>query len=240
MNANVNPNCSDCKACTTSIFSGFSAEQLSEISKEKSWHKIKKGEYIFKEGNTPNGLFCLFDGNVKISKIDEEGKEQIVRLAKRGNFIGYRALLCNDIYHASAIAIEDVHLCYFKKETYLGLLYSKPEIAAQTITTLSNDLRFAENMMMNIAQKHAKGRIAEIILVLEDFYGVYEKDQTINTCFKREDIGHLAGTTTETTIRVLSDFSKERIVETIGKKLRILNKDKLLELSNRSELFHKK
>jgi len=234
MNSNINPSCAVCRACSNNVFKGLNNEQLEAMSKKKSWHVVKKGDFIFKEGNVPAGLFCLFDGNVKISKIDEEGKEQIVRLAKRGNFIGYRALLCNDIYHASAIAIEDVHLCFFKKETYTELLYSNPEIAAQTIQTLTSDLRFAENMMMNIAQKHAKGRIAEIILVLEEFYGTNEKDKTIATTLKREDIGHLAGTTTETSIRVLSEFSKDGIIELVGKKLRISNRNKLMQLSNRN------
>ncbi|HRH12545.1 MAG TPA: Crp/Fnr family transcriptional regulator, partial [Bacteroidia bacterium] len=167
---------------------------------------FKKGQYIFKEKSEPKGLFCIHDGNVKITKVSEDGKEQIVRLAKSGNFIGYRALLCNDIYQASAIALEDTHVCFYNKEIYFDLLYSKPEIAAQTIKVLTRDLRFAENMMLNMAQKHVKGRIAEILLMLEEFYGVYEKDGTINATFKREDIGHLVGTTTETSIRVISDF----------------------------------
>ncbi len=240
MNSKINPACVVCRACCNGVFKGLSDELLEDISKKKSWNLIKKGDFVFREGSIPGGLYCLFDGNVKISKIDEEGKEQIVRLAKRGSFMGYRALLCNDVYHASAIAIEDSHVCAFKKEVFLELLYSKPEIAAQTIQILTSDLRFAENMMMNIAQKHAKGRIAEIILVLEEFYGICEKDQTINSTLKREDIGHLAGTTTETSIRVLSEFNKDGIIDLVGKKLRIANRDRLIELSNRSEALPKR
>lgn len=230
-----NPKCKDCKACCNTIFNGLSTEQLDALYQSKSWRTIKKGGFIFEEGDKPSGLFCLYDGNVKISKIDDSGKEQIVRLAKRGNFIGYRALLCNDIYQASAIAIEDVRLCFFKKDVYLNLLHSIPQIANQTIQTLTNDLRFAESMMMNIAQKNVKGRIAEIILVLEEFYGLYERDNTINTSLKREDIGHLAGTTTETTIRMLSELSKEGVIDLVGKKIRIVSKKRLIELSNKRE-----
>lgn len=234
------PGCEVCRACSSSILSGFGDQDLKSIDEQKTWHTAKKGDYIFKEGNLPLGIFCVYDGNVKISKTDEDGKEQIVRLAKRGSFIGYRALLCNDIYHASAIALDEVHYCFFKKETYLNWLYSNPKIAAETIQILTNDLRFAENMMMNIAQKHARGRIAEIILILEEFYGVYEKDGTINTCFRREDIGHLAGTTTETTIRILSEFAKDGIIAAIGKKIKIINRNKLNELSNRYEVITKR
>lgn len=196
---------------------------------------FKKGQYIFKEKSEPKGLYCIHDGNVKITKVSEDGKEQIVRLAKSGNFIGYRALLCNDIYQASAIALEDTHVCFYNKDIYFDLLYSKPEIAAQTIKVLTRDLRFAENMMLNMAQKHVKGRIAEILLMLEEFYGIYEKDGTINATFKREDIGHLVGTTTETSIRVISDFVKDHLIELKGKRIKLLDKARISELSNRTQ-----
>jgi len=213
----------------------FHGEELERLSNKKSFMLFKKGQYIFKEKSEPKGLFCIHDGNVKITKVSEDGKEQIVRLAKSGNFIGYRALLCNDIYQASAIALEDTHVCFYNKEIYFDLLYSKPEIAAQTIKVLTRDLRFAENMMLNMAQKHVKGRIAEILLMLEEFYGVYEKDGTINATFKREDIGHLVGTTTETSIRVISDFVKDNLIELKGKRIKLLDKARISELSNRTQ-----
>jgi CRP/FNR family transcriptional regulator len=213
----------------------FHGEELERLSNKKSFMLFKKGQYIFKEKSEPKGLFCIHDGNVKITKVSEDGKEQIVRLAKSGNFIGYRALLCNDIYQASAIALEDTHVCFYNKEIYFDLLYSKPEIAAQTIKVLTRDLRFAENMMLNMAQKHVKGRIAEILLMLEEFYGVYEKDGTINATFKREDIGHLVGTTTETSIRVISDFVKDNLIELKGKRIKLLDKGRISELSNRTQ-----
>lgn len=234
------PSCSNCVTCSESIFSAFNANELEGLSKQKTYALYKKGQYIFKEGSEPKGLFCIHDGNVKITKISEDSKEQIVRLAKPGNFIGYRALLCNDIYHASAIALEDTHVCFYSKELYFEMLHSKPEVASQTINVLTRDLKFAENMMMNMAQKHVKGRIAEILLILEEFYGIYDKDKTINTTLKREDIGHLVGTTTETSIRIISELAKEGVVELVGKRIRIADRAKIIELSNRSEIISKK
>jgi len=234
------PNCSNCSTCSESIFSAFHGKELENLSSQKHYTLVKKGQYIFKEGSEPKGLFCIHDGNVKITKISEDGKEQIVRLAKPGNFIGYRALLCNDIYQASAIALEDTHVCFYSKEMYLEMIHTKPEVAAQTISVLTRDLKFAENMMMNMAQKHVKGRIAEILLILEEFYGIYEKDRTINTTLKREDIGHLVGTTTETSIRIISDMAKEGTIELVGKRIRIVNREKIMELSNRGEIISKK
>lgn len=234
------PNCANCITCSQSIFSVFKGEELAKLSAKKHYQLFKKGQYIFKEGAEPRGIYCIHDGNVKITKASEEGKEQIVRLAKPGNYIGYRALLCNDIYQASAIALEDTHVCFYPKEVYFELLYSKPEIASQTINILSRDLRFAENMMLNMAQKNVRGRVAEILLILEEFYGIYEKDGTINATFKREDIGHIVGTTTETSIRIISEFAKEGIIELKGKRIKIVDRHKITELSHRMENILKK
>ena len=234
------PPCSSCATCSAGIFSVFQGEELDKLSGKKTYLFFKKGEYIFKEGAEPKGVFCVHDGNVKIMKTTEDGKEQIVRLAKPGSFIGYRALLCKDVYQASAMALEDTHVCFFSKEMYFDLLYSRPEIAGQTIAILTKDLKFAENMMMNMAQKHVKGRIAEILLVLEEFYGTYEKDGTINTVLKREDIGHLVGTTTETSIRMISELAKEGLISLQGKRIRIEDRAKIVELSNRYDFISKK
>lgn len=230
----VIPGCENCYSCTDSVFSVLSKTELEELNKHKSYHFYKKGLFVFYEGNEPDGLYCIYDGNVKVSKIGEDGREQIVRLAKPGNFLGYRALLCNDKYNASAIALEDTHICFFPKDYYMELLATKPDIAAQTIKLLTSDLRFAENMMMNMAQKHVKGRIAEALLMLEEMYGLNGKDQTINVSFKREDIGNMAGTTTETSIRVISELSKGKIIELIGKKIKITDKAKLIKLATNS------
>lgn len=236
----VNPNCNDCGVGPDCIFSVFDRERLNEISRQKTYLQVKKGQVIFSEGTEPKGLYCIHDGNVKITKISEDGKEQIVRLAKPSNFIGYRALLCNDNYQATAIALEDTHVCFFPKEVYHDMIYSNPEVASQTIRILTKDLKFAENMMMNMAQKHVKGRVAEILLTLEDFYGINTKDGSINTNLKREDIGHLVGTTTETSIRIISELARENIIELIGKKIKILNRAKIMELANRNELVNKR
>lgn len=231
MHNKVIPGCENCYSCKDSVFAVLTKKEQEELNKRKSYHYYKKGLFIFYEGNEPDGLYCMYDGNVKISKIGDDGREQIVRLARPGSFLGYRALLCNDKYNASAIALEDTHVCFFPKDFYLELLSTKPDIVAQTIKLLTNDLRFAENMMMNMAQKHVKGRIAEALLMLEEMYGLNSKDQTINITFKREDIGNMAGTTTETSIRVISELSREKIIELIGKKIKIIDKAKLVSLA---------
>ena len=225
--------CQICRSCMDCIFQGFQDEILLGINEKKSCGIVAKGEPLFRENEFPKGLYLIHSGSVKISKSDEEGRELIVRLAKRGDFVGYRALLCNDRYQASAFALEDTYYCFLEKDYYLSILYSNPHVISHIITRLSADLLSAENKLMKIVNLNATGRIAEILLLLEEFYGTNGHSDTIKTTLKKEDIGHLAGTTTETSIRVMSEFKKMGIIDTIGKKIRIMDRKRLLSLSNR-------
>lgn len=225
--------CTVCEACYDNVFRGFSHESLEFVNQLKNHFVYKKGDRIFLEGEVPKGLFFIFKGSVKISKSDMEGKELIVRLAKRGDVIGYRALLCNDNYHASAIALEEVYLCFVSKDIYLKLLQKNPDNIFQIIGKLSSDLMKAEERMLHIANMNVEGRIAEILLVLTDFYGCSERSGLIKATLRKEDIGHMVGTTTESAIRVLSVFRRKGLIDFEGKRLRLLNVPALRTLSGR-------
>ena len=229
------PPCDKCENLTGSMFCSLDKSELGQLSDHKSFNLYKKGQVIFYEGNQPQGLYCVYSGKVKIHKLGDDGKEQIVRLAKTGNVIGYRALLSQDNYYATATALENTLICFFPKSVYLGLLMNNPEFSMKTIKILSSDLKVAEQMVTNMAQKHVRERMAEALLLLKDFFGLEDDRATINTVLTREDIGSIAGTTTETSIRVLSDFNKSKIIKLVGKKIKILNSRELSRIANVSE-----
>ncbi|MCC6690738.1 MAG: Crp/Fnr family transcriptional regulator [Bacteroidia bacterium] len=190
---------------------------------------------IFYEGNHPQGLYCIYSGKVKIHKLGHDGKDQILRLAKKGNVIGYRALLSEDKYHASATAIEDSLICFFPKSTYQNQIIANPALSVQMIKLLSADLKYAEQKAVNMVQKQVRERVAETVLMLKEFFGLEQDNVTINAVLTRESIGNIAGTTTETAIRVLSGFHKSKVVNLVGKKIEILNSKELVKIANLTE-----
>lgn len=224
--------CDKCESARDSIFCVLNKEELSELSTVKSYISYKKGQMIFYEGNHPQGLYCIFSGKVRIHKLGHDGKEQILRLAKKGGVIGYRALLSNDTYHASATAIEDSLICFFPKGAYQSHIISNPALSMQIIKLLSSDLKSAEQKAMNMVQKQVRERMAETLLMLRDFFGVENDNITINTVLTRESIGNIAGTTTETTIRILSEFNKRKLIGFAGKRISILQPKELLRITN--------
>ena len=96
---------------------------------------------------------------------------------------------------------------------------------------ISDELKRAEGKITHLAQKPVRERVAETILFLKETYGL-DTDNHINVFLTREEIANLVGTATETAIRLLSEFNKDHIIELSGKKIKILNHDKLVKTAN--------
>ncbi len=228
--------CANCKHKGQSVLGVFHAPELEEISAQKGVAQFKKNQIIFKEGTHPQGLFCIHKGKVKISKVGSDGKEQIVRLAREGDVIGYRALLGSDVYSCSAFALDDSEICYFNSELIKRLLEEKPEFAQRLLRILALDLKHAEERIVNIAQKLVKERLADALLLLKDIYGYESDNETLSVRLKREDISGIVGTSLETIIRMLYEMKNEGYVDLRGKKIVILNEKGLNKLAGNLDI----
>lgn len=229
------PNCAECDAFKSSMFCLLDRTEQINLSENKVYNLFKKGQIVFYEGQQSKNLFCIFSGKVKIFKVGGDGKEQIVRFARKGDIIGYRALLGGGKYFASASVIEDAVICWFPKDVIEELLHSNPKFARQTISLLSKDLRIAEQIILNMAQNPVRNRIAEVLLMLKEYYGINDISETINATLSREDIANIAGTSTKTCIRILSEFNSDSVIKIIGKRIKITNIPKLLQIANVTE-----
>lgn len=205
------------------------------INTQKVCTPYKKGEYIFKEGTRPYGVFCVNIGKIKLSKLGDDGKEQIIRLVKLGDPLGYRALLSGDLYNSSAIALEDSGVCFIPKELFLGILQKDSSLSLEMMKLLSDDLRKAELQITHLAQKPVRERVAEALLFIKETYGLEKDDQTIAVQITREDLANIVGTATETAIRLLSEMNRDKIINLEGKRIKILNMQKLIRTANLSD-----
>jgi len=226
------PHCETCDVRNTSIFKDLNGKEIEELSHSKGCHVYKKGQVIFYEGNYPSGLFCINKGKIKIYKLGESGKEQIVRLAKIGDIIGYRALVSGEPYRGSAEALEDAVLCHIPKESFLSIMQNDGPFAMRFMQLLCQELGEAEARLLDIAQKSVRERLAEVLLILKEKFGYEDQDQTLNITLTREDLANIVGTATETVIRLLSDFKKENLIELKGKKIQLVDVAGLIKVAN--------
>ncbi|MDQ3072221.1 MAG: Crp/Fnr family transcriptional regulator [Bacteroidota bacterium] len=210
--------------------SGFLFQELlkGEVPDSGKRKSFRKGDYVFEEGNSANGLYCILSGKVKISRLGESGKEQIVRLAGTRDVIGYRALLSSGRYRASAIALEETQVGFVSKTVFFDTITNKPEMALQMLKLLSQDLEQSESRMVDIATKSVRERVAEMLIVLKETYGFEPDGQTLAAHLSREDLAGMVGAAKEVVIRCLATFKEEEMIEARGRTMKLLNVKGLL------------
>ncbi|MCB9223126.1 MAG: Crp/Fnr family transcriptional regulator [Crocinitomicaceae bacterium] len=218
-----------CAECTndSKIFCALSLAEKAQLSQNKGSNFYKKGQNIFYQGNYSHGLYCIYSGKVKLSKLGEDGKEQVVRFAGSGDILGYRALLSNEPYQATATAMEDCYVCHLAKENCMSLIEKNSDLSLNIIKQLTKDLRNAELHLINLAQKTVRERISESILHIHETFGFEEDGKTINVSLSRAEIADIAGTTTETAIRTLSQLNQDGIIQLVGKSIVVPDIQKL-------------
>lgn len=224
--------CETCNIRLHSVFHVLDDEQVKSLSLQKSCAVYKKGQYIFNEGGIPSGLFCVNSGKIKLSIVGYDGKEQILRLAKAGDILGYRALISNERYHSSAIALEDTSLCIIDKQYFFSQLEQEPKLMLEVARKMSADLKKAEEHIVSLSQKNVRERLAEALLFLKATYGLQEDKSTINVKLSREEIADYIGTSTESCIRLLSEFNQDGIIDLHGKSIKIINLSLLIRAAN--------
>lgn len=215
------------------MFAGLSDEHLCSLSDTKNFISHKKGQILFYEGTKPLGVFCVNNGVVKVFKTASNGKEQIIRLAKKGDFVGYTSLIGEDVYSNTATIVEDAQICFVPRETFLKVMAEDVEFHKRITQALCRDLGVMEGRLTDATQKTIRERLAMTLLKLGDSYGVDGgENQKIDIALTREEIAGIVGTATETVIRLLSEFKKDNLIEFQGKKIVILDKKALARLSD--------
>ncbi len=210
-------------------------EEVVVLSEGKVCATFKKGEHIFTQGDTPKGIFIINLGKVLIARLADNGNEQVIKMANSGDIIGYRALLSNEIYSSTATAIETTDVCFLPRHLFFSYLEHNVTIAGALLKIASEDLKKSERKIVDLNQKSAKERIAEALLYIKEIYGVESDGATLSATLSRGDIANIAGTTRETSIRVLAELHHKGIIDFIGKSIRICDFQSLVTLANVSE-----
>lgn len=224
--------CQNCAQRFESVLFKADEEHLSAINAKKDCNHYKKGQVLFGEGSYPFGVFCINSGKIKLSHIGDDGKEQIVRLLRGGDVLGYRALLSGDRYGAAAIALEDTTCCFIPKELFMNILKNDASLSFEIMKLLSDELHKAEQKITHLAQKPVRERLAETLLFIKETYGFEQDAITLAVRLSREEIANLVGTATESVIRLLSDFKKSGMIDLEGKNIRLLDIPSLLKTAN--------
>ncbi len=232
VNRDLSPQCGACASMDRSIFSALHTPDVETLSFEKSCRHYDRNEPVFHEGSYSDGLYCIHDGKIKISRMGPNGRETIIRFATAGDTIGYTALVSGEKLNVSAIALEPTQVCRVPRESIFRLIRSNPTLAMSLMQLMSHELEESERRVVELAQKSVKERVAEALLVLKETFGYEADGETISIHLTREELADVVGTATESVIRMLSDLKHQHIIETEGTNIRIKNVSALIRVAN--------
>lgn len=190
----------------------------------------KKNQQIYAEGDIPRDLMCLLKGKVKIYKEGVGGRSQIIRMIRPIQYFAYRAYFAKEDYLTDAAAFEASIVCHIPMKVVSDIMKRNYSICEFFVHQLSVDLGIADERTVNLTQKHIRGRLAEALISLIDSYGL-EGDNTIAIYLSREDLANLSNMTTSNAIRTLSIFSAEKVIAVDGRKITVLDEDRLRKIS---------
>ena len=225
----------NCKQCITRQLNSLgelTKDELIRVSGCKTSLFIKRDEVLFEEGKYINGIFCIKDGICKVTKMSTNGRDQIIKLVKRGDLLGERSLISEEVTNLKATALNDMEVCFIPKEEIIRDLKSNTSFTMSVLKDMADSLKEADNIIVDMAQKTVKQRLAETLLFLNKSFGSDNKEEPLNIELSREDIANIVGTATESAIRLLSSFKKEKLIHLKGKKIYILNPNKLKVIAN--------
>jgi CRP-like cAMP-binding protein len=201
------------------------------IAEHSSCLFFPRGEMIFREGETPDHLICLILGQVKVYKEGIAGRDWIARMFNSAELLGYRALFGEESYNVSAQTIQDSVICKINKDAIFFIMKRNYNLMFHFMKMLARELGFVHAKTITLTQKHIRGRLAEALLFLEQTYGMEDDAQTLKVKLSREDLANLSNMTTANAIRTLSAFNVENLVELDGRKIKLLDKDMLEQIS---------
>lgn len=213
------------------LWSILNGDEKRRIVESFTTHTFKKNQIIYAEKEEPEYLWCLLKGKVKLYKDGIGGRQQILRLIRPVQYFGYRAYFADEPYVSTAAAFEPSVLGSVSMDLVKDLIQHNIKLAWFFIHELSRNLGGSDTKIVNLTQKHIRGRLAEALIVLIDNYGYEDDNSTLKIYMAREDLANLSNMTTSNAIRTLSAFVNEHLLIVDGRRIKIVNEAQLRKIS---------
>ncbi len=216
--------CDFCGRYRDGVFCGLTDALRDRLNEEKSVQTFERGQVLFYQNSPSFAIFCIHSGRVKLYKTGNQGERYVIRLLGTGDTLGYRAVLSNEPYAASAEAVEKTTACLFTREFLLEMLRESPELSQNMLLKLAVELRVSEEQMLTIINQPVRQRAAGLLLELAPRDGIRSEDNSsaINS-LQRNEMAQMIGTTPETFSRTLRELAKAGLIAVSSRSISILD-----------------
>ena len=202
---------------------------LDELTSESQVNSFKKKQLIYKEGTQPYYLYYILEGKIKTYKTHDDGKDLVIGLYTKGDFIGYISLLEGGKNLENAEAMEETEVALIPKKDFEELINGSPEIARKFVSLLSKNVAEKQDQLLGIAYNTLRMKVAEALISLYKKYHT-NNNEKYKIDISRDDLASIAGTAMESLVRTLSDFRKENLIDIKNGEIIIMDIAKLENL----------
>ena len=222
-------NCSCCEsgepcAAKISVFRHLDRKSLEEISNIASHRAVKKGELLFAPGDS-RGLYLISEGTVKVYEMTPSGKEYLIRVLRKGDFVGEESLFCEEESYTCGEALSDGRICFIARSDFLGLLARHPSISLKLLEEFSRRMAHAAHQTATNAEP-VMARLAEYLLNLSAVQG----GARIEIPLRLKELSAYLNTTPETLSRRLRELEGQKVIERSRRMIVILQRKQLERL----------
>ncbi len=215
-------NCNQCELREI-FFQNVDISEIETICAEKIERTYTKGEIIIREGEAIHDFIYLKSGLVKLFRTRKDG-DQIIAIAKPFDFVSLLTVFSEQLYNYSVTALEDSTVCVLKIQDIQNRIIQNGKFALGVLSKMSKATDRIIINMLNIREKQLRGRIAYLLLYFSK--NIYHQSE-FELPLSRKEIAELINMTTENVIRILSEFRKDNVIATKGKKIEILDHERL-------------
>jgi CRP/FNR family transcriptional regulator len=218
------PLCATCAPIRSEAFCHLAQEHLERLDREKVVRLYRRGQTVFEQGDEPAFFHCIYSGCIKLFKMGSHGEEQVIRLLGGGDFMGFRAILAEENYAATAAAVEPSTLCCIPASTFLSLLGECPALSLYIMRTLARELRISEDQMLVRTQESVRQRTARFLLWAHERLGkAQDPSRPLALPVKRNEMAQVIVTSPETLSRTLRAFSEKGVIRLTRTEISITN-----------------
>lgn len=207
------------------FFAGLDEQTYDELLAGSTSRRVEKGETLFLDGEPCRGMFLVQSGVIKIYKLSESGKEQILTLAKPGDAVAELPMFDGGAYPASAGAMEDSVVLFVPATLFNRLLENRPQLSRSVITALAKRLRKLVGLVEDLSLRHVRERLAR--LLLEEAGGKL----VFHLTFTNEELAARLGSVRDVISRTMSALQAEGLIRLEGRRVEILSPRGLSELA---------
>ena len=202
-----------------------------KLSEQYAKKTLFTKQNLYLEGEQPYYLYLITSGKIKQLKSNEAGKDYMLNIYKKGDFLAFSELIQNTHHNENAIAIETTEVLMIGKDDFLKLIQTEVHVVVKFFKNISQSVLETSDRFLKIVYDSARKRVADAILFAADKYQEAE-DGGLNFILLRENISALSCLSPETVSRNLTEFRAEGLIEIRNGFICILNLKKLREVKD--------